>query len=405
VGTVTVNENGTINYDPNGMFEALAVEESDTDSFSYTISDAFGGSDTATVTVTITGVNDAPVAQNDVGATNEDAAVDIDVLANDDDVDASDTLSVTALGDTETLGTVFVNEDGTVNYDPAEAFQWLAANQQTTDSFGYTVSDGNGGSDTATVTVTITGANDAPVAQADTPDTDEDTAIDIAVLGNDDDVDTNDVLSVTEVDATGTLGTVSINEDGTINYDPNGMFEALNDGESDTDSFTYTISDGKGGSDSATVTVTVNGVTDVPDGIVITVDNEVESVYVNGVALTPQSQDPTWTQASTYTVDLEPGDLIAFHGLDYGGAAGAIAEITVNGTTYGTSTAWKVSNTLQTDWETTSFNDEGWVFAFDFGAYSGNVSGFPNPSSARWIWTEAGVGDPNVYFRWTVPGV
>ena len=214
-------------------------------------------------------MNNAPIGNDDNGIgfiTDEDTSLTTaNVLANDTDVDAGDVLSVTNLDTTSTVGLVTDNGDGTFSYDPNGQFESLAAGETATDSFSYTVDDGNGGTDTATVTVTINGVNDAPIAMDDTGTTDEDTSFTTAnVLVNDTDVDTSDVLSVTNLDTTGTVGLVTDNGDGTFNYNPNNAFELLNDGETATDSFSYTVSDGNGGTDTATVTLTITGVTDVP---------------------------------------------------------------------------------------------------------------------------------------------
>ena len=86
---LTNNGNGTFGYNPNGQFNSLAVGESAVDTFSYTITDGNGGVDTAVVIVTITGVNDAPTANDDSGAaytTDEETAFTTgNVLANDTD--------------------------------------------------------------------------------------------------------------------------------------------------------------------------------------------------------------------------------------------------------------------------------------------------------------------------------
>ncbi|NIL98262.1 MAG: hypothetical protein GTO53_10450, partial [Planctomycetales bacterium] len=80
-------------------------------------------------------------------------------LANDTDPDTTDVLSVTAINTVGTIGLVSDNGDGTFTYDPNGQFDYLAVGESATDTFSYTVSDGNGGSDTATVTITITGVN------------------------------------------------------------------------------------------------------------------------------------------------------------------------------------------------------------------------------------------------------
>jgi VCBS repeat-containing protein len=196
--------------------------------------------------MTVTAVNDPPVANADMASVAEDGNVDVPVLANDTDVD-NDTLTVSAVTQ-GTHGTVSINPDNTVKYTPA-------ANYNGSDSFTYTVSDGNGGTATATVTVTITAVNDAPVANADTTSVAEDGTVNVVVLTNDTDAD-NDTLNVTSV-TQGAHGAVVINPDKTVKYTPAANYNG-------SDSFTYTVSDGNGGTSTATVTVTVTAVNDAP---------------------------------------------------------------------------------------------------------------------------------------------
>ena len=116
--------------------------------------------------------------------------------------------------------------------------------------------------------------NQLPVATDDSATTDEDTPITGNVLSNDTDPD-SDPLSVTEVNGVATnVGTqitlasgalLTLNANGSYSYNPNAQFEALNNGDTATDSFTYTVSDGAS-TDTATVTVTINGVNDAPTG-------------------------------------------------------------------------------------------------------------------------------------------
>ncbi|MDZ7750539.1 MAG: Ig-like domain-containing protein [Gammaproteobacteria bacterium] len=281
---LTVNPDGTFAYDPNGQFESLAAGETATDTFGYTVSDGNGATDTATVTLTVTGVNDGPTAQDDLATTDEDTVLTTaNVLANDTDPDASDVLFVSALDTTATQGLVTSNGDGTFNYDPNGQFESLAAGETSTDTFGYTVSDGNGGTDTATVTVTVTGVNDAPVAADDAVATDENTVLGGNLLadngnGADSDPDVGDTLTISAVDGSGaavgspiTLASgalLTVNPDGTFAYDPNGQFESLAAGETATDTFGYTVSDGNGATDTGTVTVTLSGIDDAgPAGV------------------------------------------------------------------------------------------------------------------------------------------
>lgn len=139
---------GSFNYSPNGQFEYLQAGNSITDIFTYAVSDGNGGADTAAVTITVNGVNDAPVAVNDSAVTKENTPVVINVLNNDSDVD-SDTLIVQSV--IQGTNGLVANNGSYITYTPAPGFNG-------TDSFDYTVSDSNGGTDTATVNITVANA-------------------------------------------------------------------------------------------------------------------------------------------------------------------------------------------------------------------------------------------------------
>ncbi len=238
----------------------LDFETNTSHSITINTQDAGGLNYQETFTIAINDVNEMPVANNDTATTDEDNSTTINVLANDSDEDG-DTLTIT--GVTGSTGSVTIDGDNIV-YNPNGQFESLNAGETATDTFTYTVSDGNGLTDTASVTVTINGVdevinNQAPVANNDTATTDEDNNVTINVLTNDTDED-GDTLTITGV--TGSTGSVTIDGDNII-YNPNGQFESLNAGETATDIFTYTVSDGNGLNDTATVTVTINGVDEV----------------------------------------------------------------------------------------------------------------------------------------------
>src|SRR3954452_19309999 len=135
------------------------------DSFTYQSKHVQGAtSNSATLTITITGENDAPTANNDAGATTELGTTSGNVLANDTDPDTSETatLVVNAPGVyAGTYGTLTINANGSYSYT-ANANQ-LTAGQVVTDSFSYQAKDAQGAtSNSATLTITITGQNDAP---------------------------------------------------------------------------------------------------------------------------------------------------------------------------------------------------------------------------------------------------
>ena len=245
-GTVSISLDGvSVDYTPSADFNGTEV-------ITYTVSD---GTDTATgtLTVTVTPVNDAPVAVADTATVLEDAATtSIDVIANDTDVDLGNILSLTTVS-TPGTGTVSISLDGvSVDYTPSADFNG-------TEVITYTVSDGTDTA-TGTLTVTVTPVNDAPEAIADTATVSEDSATtSIDVIANDTDVDLGNILSLTTVSTPGT-GTVSINLDGvSVDYTPSADFNG-------TEVITYTVSDG---TDTATgtLTVTVTPVNDAPEAI------------------------------------------------------------------------------------------------------------------------------------------
>ncbi len=242
-GALVLNEDGTFIYTPDIDFFGV-------DSFIYTVLDGKGGSGTATVSITVTNVNDAPVAGDDAFSTNEDVALSGTVLSNDTDVDL-DTLTVVTTPVTGVAnGVLALNANGTFTYTPN-------ANFNGADSFVYTVLDGNGGTDTATVTLTVNPVNDAPVAGDDAFSTNEDVALSGTVLSNDTDVDL-DTLTVVTTPVTGVAnGVLALNANGTFTYTPDVGF-------SGSDSFVYRLLDGNGGTDTATATITVVGVNVAP---------------------------------------------------------------------------------------------------------------------------------------------
>ncbi len=206
-------------------------------------------------TITVTNVNDAPIAIDDIGATDEDTVLTVPaagVLSNDSDEDAGDTVTVSGSDAASAYGAVVnVAADGGYSYDPTAvtALQALSVGAIVTDTFTYTMTDGLL-TDTAVVSIAVTGVNDNPTANDDTTTTLEGTAVTIPVLDNDDDPDTADILTVSNI-TQGANGAVVNNGDGTLTYTPDAGF-------SGSDAFTYTIADGAGGSDTATVNVTVN---------------------------------------------------------------------------------------------------------------------------------------------------
>ena len=146
VGSLTLAANGAYTFTPEPNYHGAVPVAT------YTVSDGIA-SVTATLTLSVSAVNDAPVAQNDLASTPVNAPTTINVLANDSDVDG-DALTVTSASVDPAFGTVTVNPNGTLAFNPANNVSGPVAIQ-------YTVSDGQGGTASATVTVNI-GPNTPP---------------------------------------------------------------------------------------------------------------------------------------------------------------------------------------------------------------------------------------------------
>ncbi len=242
-GTVVNNNDGTVTYIHNGS-------ETSFDSFTYTVSDGELTSTPASVSVTITPVNDTPIANNDSGIVNEGNSVLLNLRNNDSDAEsATNTLAITNLTPA-THGSVVNNNDGTVTYTHN-------GSETSFDSFTYTVSDGALTSTPASVSITISPVNDAPVANSDSGSVNEGNSVVLNLRNNDSDAESaNNTLTITNL-TSATNGTVVNNNDGTVTYTHNGS-------ETSFDSFTYTVSDGALTSTPASVSVTISPVNDAP---------------------------------------------------------------------------------------------------------------------------------------------
>ncbi|MBD1134394.1 tandem-95 repeat protein, partial [Pelagibacterales bacterium SAG-MED48] len=310
-GTLTIGADGTYTYIADqDAADALDASDTANDVFTYTLSDGTVTT-TATITITVTGTNDAPTAVNDTASVDEDSTVTVSnasngvIQDNDTDADADDTTSSLVLTHiaptggsnssvsggtnhsngtsvTGTYGTLVIGADGTYTYTADQsAADDLAAGETATDSFTYTVSDGNGGTSTATILLTVTGTNDAPTAANNTIYINENntdgtygirtslnTTYTFSSNGSEfnfsdtDDSDTLNKIRIKSVPTNGTLTRVSngavlsvndyITNFSNLRYTPNANSEA-------DDSFTFKVHDGTSASSSTyTMNISVN---------------------------------------------------------------------------------------------------------------------------------------------------
>ena len=201
---------------------------------------------TAIILVTVSNVNDAPVA-NDANITvNEDESSNINLLSLVQDVDVGDELNITTVTN-PTNGIIVNNGDGTVTYTPN-------ANFNGSDSFTYTVSDGNF-TDTATINITVNPVNDAPIARDLNVTMNEDTSIDINVTTLFTDIDMDDNLSIR---------IASLQNNGMIVFDGDIYTYTPREDYYGTDDFSVTATDSNGATATAYIYITVSNVNDAP---------------------------------------------------------------------------------------------------------------------------------------------
>ena len=253
-----------LTYTPNTDFNG-------SDSFTFRVNDGNVNSNIATVSITVTPVNDAPVADGQSVSTPEDTPVAIVLTGSDIDGDA-----LTFLVAANPTNGVLSGTAPNLTYTPN-------ANFNGSDSFTFRANDGAANSAAATVLITVTPVNDVPVALDDGYVVDEGGSLNIAapgVLANDTDVES--ALSATLV-ANVTNGALVLNADGSFTYTHDGS-------ETTSDSFTYTATDGAAVSNVATVAITVNPVNDAP---VIDLDaDDSEGTAGSDFAVTFTENDP-----------------------------------------------------------------------------------------------------------------
>jgi DNA/RNA endonuclease G (NUC1) len=232
-----------------------AAEYHGPDSFTFRVHDGSHNSNTSTVSITVTEVNDPPTANNDSVNTDEDTPLNIsaaDLASNDSTGPADESLQVL----TVTTVNASVNTHGSVTLDNGIVTYTPAANYHGPASFTYQVCDSASDSQCAgaTVNVTVNSVNDNPVGVDDSVATDEDNSVSVDVVANDTDVD-GDNRSLQSVGSAG-HGSVAI-VGGQAQYSPAANFNG-------SDSFTYVVSDGHSGTATGSVHVTVNPVNDAP---------------------------------------------------------------------------------------------------------------------------------------------
>ncbi len=284
VGSVTINANGSYSFAPVANY-AGAVP-----AITYTVSDGQGGTDTSTLQLSITSINDAPTDGDETNSVDEDATLTVadgaagDLLNNASDIDGG-TLTITgfsvaghagpfAVGTAYTItgvGSITINANGSYSFTPVANYAGAVP------AITYTVSDGQGGTDTSTLQLSITSINDAPTDGDETNSVDEDATLTVAdgaagdLLNNASDID-GGTLTITAFSVAGhagpfTVGTAyTITGVGSITINANGSysFAPVANYAGAVPAITYTVSDGQGGTDTSTLQLSITSINDAP---------------------------------------------------------------------------------------------------------------------------------------------
>ncbi len=285
-GAASDNGDGTFTFDPGADFQDLAEGETRDVTFGYVATDSHGAvSNTGVVTVTVAGVNDAPVVEDVTASAVEDGAAVTGTFAGADGDSDDDGATLTyVLASLPGQGTVVDIDGDTFTFDPGSDFQDLAEGETRDVTFDYTATDAHGAvSNTGTVTVTVTGVNDAPVVEDVTALAVEDgAAVTASFAGGDVDSDDDGTTLTYDITSSPAEGSVSDNGDGTFTFDPGADFQDLAEGETRDVTFDYTATDSHGAvSNTGVVTVTVTGVNDAP-----VVEDVTASAVEDGAAVT-----------------------------------------------------------------------------------------------------------------------
>lgn len=310
-GSLNVSSTGSYSFIANGSAaNILGAGQTKVETFGYTINDDSNASSSANIIITIKGVNDAPTANGNIAAVNENTTTTIYLLVNDSDPDDGDSIRVTGLrlGDageftnsvTDAYGTLTLADDGTVSFKAnSTASNDLAVGVTVSDNFSYQIADAAGLNANAVLTIYITGTNDAPTARNDNYSYNNIAGsvftvsegngvlhhIDAGESVDDSDNNSGDILTVA---GASTILTTAAGQHVTLASNGSFVYDAT-DGFYGHDSFDYSVSDGHGGTSTATVNLTVTAPPKLADRFLI---NE---IAVN-------------TGSATLTINTDNGD-------------------------------------------------------------------------------------------------
>ncbi len=302
-GVVTVADGSLLNH------EAAASHD-----VTVTVTDSAGATYDETFTINVGDVNEGPSAADDTATTAENAAISVDVLANDTDVDAGDTSSLASVNVVSGSGSVSI-VGGEVAYDPGSSYDHLAAGETAVVEVDYVVADGGGLTDTGRLTLTVTGSNDGPVVATALADqaASEDSAFSYTVPADAfSDVDASDSLAYTATLADGSPLPAWLSFDAATR-----TFSGTPDnGDVGDVSVRVTATDGSGASADDVFDLAVANTNDAPDDLALSNASVDENVADGTVVATATGSD------------VDSGDVLSYQLTDDAGGRFAIDSTT-----------------------------------------------------------------------------
>ncbi len=256
-GSLDFNADGSYTFTPGSDFDDLPAGDSREVTFTYSATDNNGGvSEPKTITITVTGTNDAPTATAATGSVTEDASITGSISAEDVDLPAGASLTFST---TSTAAGLTLNADGSYSFD-ASSYDSLKAGEEQVITIPVVVTDDQGATAETTLTITVTGTNDAPTATAATGSVTEDASITGSISAEDVDLPAGASLTFS---TTSTAAGLTLNADGSYSFDAS-SYDSLKAGEEQVITIPVVVTDDQGATAETTLTITVTGTNDAP---------------------------------------------------------------------------------------------------------------------------------------------
>ncbi|VAW50728.1 T1SS secreted agglutinin (RTX) [hydrothermal vent metagenome] len=295
-------QNGTVEIDAGGNIIFTPAENYNGETtFTYTIDDGKGNTDTASVTLNVEATNDAPDAGADVLVSVDESTAVITGQLVATDVDGVITGYTISAGSSAPDGFV-LNADGSYSFDPADsAYDNLNVGDSVVLTVPVTVTDDNGATNTAQIQITVVGTNDAPVAGANvTTSADEGVATINGQLTSSDSDDGATITFSVSAGSTSPDGFV-LNANGSYNFNPDdSSYNYLNVGDSEVLTIPVTVTDENGATDTSQIQITITGTNDAPvASVAISATVDESSAVINGQLTSSDVDDAA---SATFTI-------------------------------------------------------------------------------------------------------